>query len=104
MGEFIHSMKSSIEILVVDPYDREDREIFGIWYVSFVDIAPDIDSISLAITSAQACILSSQDPTLPLRLFQIHNMTQIMTLRFACFPSSTSLLQLMILRQLPKVT
>ena len=104
MGEFVHRMKNTTEILVVDPYDREDREIFGIWYASSVDRCSDVDSISLAITSAQACILSSQGPTLPLRSFQIHSMTQIMTLRFACFPSSTSLLQLMISRQLPKVT
>jgi len=32
MGEFLHRMQNTIEILVVDPYDKEDREIFGIWY------------------------------------------------------------------------
>ena len=103
MGEFVHRTKNITETLVVDPYDREDRETFGIWYASSVDIASDVDSISLAITSAQACILSSQNPTPPLRSFQIHDMTQIMAFRFACFPSSTSLLQLMNSRQLPKV-
>jgi len=38
MGESVHRMKNPIEILVVDPYDREDREIFGIWYARIVDI------------------------------------------------------------------